>query len=78
MVILILIISIVGFIIAGMVIKGFVNRSLLERQLIEIVWTILPALILLFIALPSLRLLYLLDEVGMPGLTVKVVGHQWY
>lgn len=32
----------------------------------------------MFIALPSLRLLYLLDEVGVPGLTLKTVGHQWY
>lgn len=78
MVVLILIISIVGFMIIRMVLRGFVNRSLLERQLVEIIWTVLPALILLLIALPSLRLLYLLDEVKAPGLTVKVVGHQWY
>lgn len=38
----------------------------------------LPAITLVFIALPSLRLLYLLDEVGSPGLTLKTVGHQWY
>lgn len=61
-----------------MVVGGFVNRSLLESQLIEIIWTVLPALILLFIALPSLHLLYLLDEVRTPRLTIKVIGHQWY
>lgn len=77
-VILILVISVVGFIIIRIILRGYVNRSLLERQIIEIVWTILPAVILLFIALPSLRLLYLLDEVLTPILTVKVVGHQWY
>lgn len=77
-VILILILTVVGYIILNLTLIRFVNRSLLERQLIEIVWTVLPALILLFIALPSLRLLYLLDEVSVPGLTVKVVGHQWY
>lgn len=45
---------------------------------IELIWTITPALILLAIALPSFRLLYLLDEVVLPGITIKVVGHQWY
>nr|APU89543.1 cytochrome oxidase subunit 2 [Porcellio dilatatus petiti] len=78
MIILILIMTAVGYMMISMVFGGYINRSLLENQLIEVVWTILPALILLFIAFPSLRLLYLLDEVSSPGLTIKVVGHQWY
>jgi len=45
---------------------------------LEIVWTILPAVILLFIAIPSFNLLYSLDESIDPSLTLKVVGHQWY
>ena len=36
------------------------------------------ALILIAIAFPSFRLLYLLDEVISPTVTIKVVGHQWY
>ena len=46
--------------------------------LIELIWTITPALILIAIAFPSFRLLYLLDEVISPTITIKVVGHQWY
>ena len=42
--------------------------------LIELLWTITPALVLLAIALPSFRLLYLMDEIVFPGLTLKVVG----
>jgi len=38
----------------------------------------LPALSLLLLALPSLSLLYTLDEVGFPSSTTKVQGHQWY
>nr|YP_010444616.1 cytochrome c oxidase subunit II [Haplodiplatys aotouensis]UTI38879.1 cytochrome c oxidase subunit II [Haplodiplatys aotouensis]UTI38892.1 cytochrome c oxidase subunit II [Haplodiplatys aotouensis] len=56
----------------------YLNRYLLEGQLIELIWTIIPAFTLVFIALPSLRLLYLLDEVNLPSVTLKVVGHQWY
>lgn len=77
-IILVLILSLVGYIILRIVFNKNINRSLLENQTLEIVWTILPAIILLFIALPSLRLLYLLDEVNTPRLTVKVIGHQWY
>nr|CCQ18568.1 cytochrome c oxidase subunit 2 [Ganoderma lucidum] len=46
--------------------------------LIELIWTITPAFILIAIAFPSFRLLYLLDEVISPTVTIKVVGHQWY
>jgi len=45
---------------------------------LEVYWTILPALILLFIAVPSFILLYSLDDVVNPTISVKVVGHQWY
>lgn len=62
----------------SLVFNKYINRTLLERQTIEVIWTVLPAVILLFIAFPSLRLLYLLDEVNQPGVTVKAIGHQWY
>lgn len=45
---------------------------------LEIVWTILPAIILLFIAIPSFTLLYSLDELIDPQMTLKIIGHQWY
>ena len=46
--------------------------------LLEIVWTVVPALILVVIAVPSFALLYSVDEVVDPALTLKVIGHQWY
>nr|YP_009351718.1 cytochrome c oxidase subunit II [Thoracotermes macrothorax]AQP30483.1 cytochrome c oxidase subunit 2 [Thoracotermes macrothorax] len=54
------------------------SRFLLEGQMIETIWTIAPAIILVFIAIPSLRLLYLMDEIHNPLVTLKTVGHQWY
>ena len=47
-------------------------------QILEWVWTLLPAILLLQIALPSLLLLYMLDDVAASSLTVKTLGHQWY
>ena len=38
----------------------------------------MPAIILVFVTVPSLGLLYFIEELGSPSLTVKVVGHQWY
>lgn len=49
-----------------------------HANLLEIIWTILPAIILIFIAIPSFSLLYSLDELSDPLITIKVVGHQWY
>jgi hypothetical protein len=51
---------------------------MLEGQIIEVAWTIAPAIILVFIAVPSLRLLYLIDETHRPRITLKVIRHQWY
>jgi cytochrome c oxidase subunit 2 len=45
---------------------------------LEIIWTISPAIVLVFLAVPSFALLYSLDELIDPDLTLKVVGHQWY
>jgi len=53
-------------------------ERLVHATTLEVVWTIIPALILRLIAVPSFSLLYSIDEVIEPLFTVKVVGHQWY
>ncbi len=58
--------------------NSFINKNLLEMQIVERVWTVIPAVILVQIALPSLLLLYMLDESIDSSLTLKAVGHQWY
>lgn len=78
LIILIIITILVGYLIINLFFNKYINRYLLEGQLIEIIWTILPAITLIFIALPSLRLLYLLDELNNPLITLKSIGHQWY
>jgi cytochrome c oxidase subunit 2 len=52
--------------------------ALIHGTLLEIIWTILPAIILMFIAIPSFSLLYSLDEILDATYTYKVVGNQWY
>lgn len=76
--ILILVTTLVGYLIFILFFNKLNNRFLLHGQTIEVIWTILPAIILLFIAFPSLRILYLLDEVNNPSISLKTIGHQWY
>jgi cytochrome c oxidase subunit 2 len=52
---------------------AFSHHTLLEK-----VWTFIPAGILVLIAAPSFTLLYSIDGLYVPKITVKVVGHQWY
>nr|WNH37258.1 cytochrome c oxidase subunit II [Artedius fenestralis] len=73
-----LISTLVLYIIVAMVTTKLTNKYILDSQEIEIIWTLLPAIILVLIALPSLRILYLMEEVNSPLLTIKAVGHQWY
>nr|YP_009497825.1 cytochrome c oxidase subunit II [Prismostictoides unihyala]AWT58504.1 cytochrome c oxidase subunit II [Prismostictoides unihyala] len=78
LIILIMITILVSYLMMNLFFNKYINRFLLEGQLIELIWTILPAITLIFIALPSLRLLYLLDELNNPLITLKSIGHQWY
>jgi cytochrome c oxidase subunit 2 len=54
------------------------SDGVVHGTMIEIIWTILPAIALMIVAVPSFALLYAVDEVVDPALTVKIVGHQWY
>uniref|UniRef100_UPI00315DF2B7 cytochrome c oxidase subunit II n=1 Tax=Madrepora porcellana TaxID=3134087 RepID=UPI00315DF2B7 len=78
LILLIIIVNVVLWFIAEAIENKYYDRQLVDGTFLEIVWTIFPAIILIFIALPSLKLLYLMDEVVAPVLTIKVVGHQWY
>nr|AAK31133.1 cytochrome oxidase subunit II [Pulex simulans] len=78
MLIIILITIMVGYLMSSLFFNKYTNRLLMESQNIEIIWTTLPAFMLIFIALPSLRLLYLLDDLNKPLITLKTIGHQWY
>nr|WNU00267.1 cytochrome c oxidase subunit 2 [Phyllotreta armoraciae] len=78
MMILTIITILISFLIFSIMINKFSYRFLLEGQMIEIIWTILPSIILIFIAIPSLRLIYILDEINNPVISIKTTGHQWY
>jgi len=68
----------VSYVIFSFLFNSYTCKSVLEVQEVEIIWTVLPSFILFFLAFPSLRLLYLIEESCSPLVTVKAVGHQWY
>nr|BAX03867.1 cytochrome c oxidase subunit II [Psenopsis anomala]BBU26192.1 cytochrome c oxidase subunit 2 [Psenopsis anomala] len=76
--IIFLISTMVLYIIVAMISTKLSNMYILDSQEIEIIWTVLPAIVLILIALPSIRILYLMDEINDPHLTIKAMAHQWY
>jgi cytochrome c oxidase subunit 2 len=58
--------------------KNPVPSTVSHNTALEIIWTLIPCLILIVIAIPSFRLLYYMDRVPKADLTIKVIGHQWY
>nr|YP_009116605.1 cytochrome c oxidase subunit 2 [Polynemus paradiseus]BAQ20932.1 cytochrome c oxidase subunit 2 [Polynemus paradiseus] len=78
MMIILMISAFVLYIILAMVTTSLTDKLILDSQEVEIIWTVLPAVILIVLALPSLRILYLMDEINNPHITVKAIGHQWY
>lgn len=84
---LLLIIILVGYIIIKYIYENInittlginiKNLSHSTSQNIEIIWTLFPAIILIIIAIPSLKLLYTMEEIIKPLITLKVKGNQWY
>nr|YP_009400297.1 cytochrome c oxidase subunit II [Meitanaphis elongallis]YP_009773266.1 cytochrome c oxidase subunit II [Meitanaphis microgallis]ARW70355.1 cytochrome c oxidase subunit II [Meitanaphis elongallis]QIZ12427.1 cytochrome c oxidase subunit II [Meitanaphis microgallis] len=76
--IILMIMFMISYMMIFIIKNKFINIKILENQLIEFIWTIFPPIILIFIALPSLHLLYLMDEIKSPIMTIKIFGHQWF
>nr|WAK83067.1 cytochrome c oxidase subunit II [Janus sp. 1 GYN-2022e] len=73
-----LIISMVCYMLILIYIKSYFNRTIMQNQTLEFIWTFLPMILLVFLAFPSVKILYLSDETLSPTVTIKTIGHQWY
>ena len=49
-----------------------------HNTVLEVIWTVLPVVILVFLAIPSMRVLYFNEKIENTEMTLKIVGHQWY
>ena len=77
-IIVIFILLITFRVIVSLRLNSIICSSLVEGQVIECLWTAIPALVLVHLAVPSLILLYILDESLTSRLSVKVIAHQWF
>nr|YP_010545518.1 cytochrome c oxidase subunit II [Parasteatoda cingulata]UYG23915.1 cytochrome c oxidase subunit II [Parasteatoda cingulata] len=78
MMVMIMIVILVGYMLMNSYTNKIYNLGMFEGQSLESIWTLLPGVFLLFIAFPSIRLLYLMEEFELSDLSIKVMGHQWY
>nr|QFG71642.1 cytochrome oxidase subunit 2 [Oribatula sp. XFX] len=78
MIILSLITILTLYLVMSLMLSKKFNKFIMEGQEIETIWTVLPAFMLIFIALPSLKTLYLMEDTKNPVVTIKTTGHQWY
>jgi cytochrome c oxidase subunit 2 len=74
---LIIFVVVVWFLVSALFNRDFLF-NLHHGNLIELIWTILPASMLWIIGVPSIKLLYLMDEILSPEITVKAIGNQWF
>jgi cytochrome c oxidase subunit 2 len=73
------IILMVGLTLIMSIMLPYFYQAQSEWLVLEVVWTILPAIILIYLGLPSLELLYSSEAIFVrPSLVVKIIGHQWY
>ncbi len=49
-----------------------------HNTLVEVLWTVVPIMILIVIVIPSFKLLYFEGRIQKPGMIIKAIGHQWY
>lgn len=77
-IILVLITILTLYIVISILFNKSFNKFIIEGQEIETIWTVLPSLMLIFIAIPSLKTLYLIEDTKNPSITIKTTGHQWY
>nr|WKF48430.1 cytochrome oxidase subunit II [Synchytrium endobioticum] len=73
---IILLIVVVWFLVSATLNTNPINFH--HGNLIELIWTLTPAGILWAIGLPSLKLLYMIDEILDAEITIKAIGNQWY
>nr|AZL93414.1 cytochrome c oxidase subunit 2 [Scelio sp. ZJUH_2016028] len=56
----------------------FYSNLIINHQLIETIWTLIPLIILMFLIIPSIKILYMTEDMKNIKFTIKSIGNQWY
>ncbi len=73
-----IIIYVAWIILNSLIFHSYSSNPPYEGHELERIWTLIPSLVLIFLALPSLHLLYVIEEFETSYLTIKTTGHQWF
>lgn len=76
--VIIIVIILILYTIIYIITRKFYYKFIREGTLIETIWSIVPALILIILVFPSIKILYLSEDIKKPHTTIKIIGHQWY
>nr|AHX97856.1 cytochrome c oxidase subunit II [Xiphozele sp. QL-2014] len=76
--ILLMILNFILYIMMWLFLNKLNNLLIIHNQLLEMIWTLIPMIILIFMAIPSLNILYNIEEYLDFDMTIKIIGHQWY
>lgn len=76
--IMLFVVVFIFYIIVYLVFCGIFYKYFCESTLVEAVWSVVPAFFLIVLVLPSIQILYFIEDVKSPSFTFKVIGHQWY
>nr|AET62633.1 cytochrome c oxidase subunit II [Trissolcus basalis] len=78
MTIIIFITMMILYMIIMLYMNKYYTNYIINHQTIEFIWTIFPLIILLFLVMPSIKILYMTDELKIPYFSIKSIGNQWY
>lgn len=75
---IIIIVVFIFYIISFIIFIESYSKYFFDRVVLEVIWSVIPTFILLLLIMPTIRVLYSIEDVDKFNLTIKVVGHQWY
>lgn len=72
------VVVLIVYVLTYLIVRGKFYKNLSEGTMIEIIWSVVPAFLLIILVMPSIKVLYFIEDVKRPSLTFKVIAHQWY
>lgn len=76
MTIIVSVIVLISYVVFYLVVDTKYYKYLSEGTFIETIWSMVPAFLLIVLVLPSMKVLYMVEDVKTPVMTLKVVAHQ--
>lgn len=76
--IILIVIIFISYLFIYLFLQSCYYKFLSEGTFIESIWSVAPAILIVFLAVPSMKLLFMMEDVKTPSFSFKVVAHQWY